>query len=111
MLTNLDFLKVGELFPPKSQIERLENYIAYKKLFEGKHDEVYKNQIDRVKRVQGDFQEVISYDVILNYQQLITKKTADLLCGETPKISVQDEKKQKIVDEIIKRNDIYFTMK
>jgi hypothetical protein len=107
MLTNLDFLKVGELFPPKSQIERLENYSIYKKLFEGRHGEVYKNQIDRVKRVSGDFQEVISYDVILNYQQLITKKTADLLCGETPKISVQDEKKQKIVDEIIKRNDIY----
>ena len=107
MLTNLDFLKVGELFPPKSQIERLENYITYKKLFEGKHDEVYKNQIDRVKRVSGDFQEVISYNVILNYQQLITKKTADLLCGEVPTIYTQDKNKQKIVDEIIKRNDIF----
>lgn len=107
MLTSLDFLKVGEYFPPQSERERLQNYSTYKKIFEGKHNEVYQNQIDRVKRVQGDFQEVISYDVILNYQQLITKKTADLLCGETPKISIQDEKKQKIVDEIIKRNDIY----
>lgn len=107
MLTNLDFLQVGAVFPPQSQIERLENYDIYKKLFEGKHGEVYENQIDRIKRVSGDFQEVISYDVILNYQQLIAKKTADLICGETPKISIQDEKKQKILDEIIKRNDVY----
>jgi hypothetical protein len=107
MLTSLDFLKVGELFPPKCEVERLENYDIYKKLFEGKHNDVYKYQIDRIKRVQGDFQEVISYNVILNYQQVITKKTADLLVGESPKISVQNKKKQKIVDEIIKRNDIY----
>lgn len=107
MLTSLDFLKVGEYFPPQSERERLQNYSTYKKIFEGKHNEVYQNQIDRVKRVQGDFQEVISYDVILNYQQLMSKKVADLLCGESPKISVQDEKKQKIVDEILKRNDIF----
>ncbi|GLI51331.1 hypothetical protein TSYNTROOL_14170 [Tepidanaerobacter syntrophicus] len=107
MLTDLKFLEVGKQFPPESEKERLQNYSTYKKIFEGKHNEVYQNQIDRVKRVQGDFQEVISYDVILNYQQLMSKKVADLLCGESPKISVQDEKKQKIVDEILKRNDIF----
>lgn len=107
MLTDLKFLEVGQTFPPTCEKERLENYVNYKKIFEGKHSDVYKCQIDRIKRVQGDFQEVISYDVILNYQQLITKKTADLLCGEVPRISVQDENKQKVVDGIIKRNDIY----
>lgn len=106
MLTSLDFLKVGELFPPKCEVERLENYIAYKKLFEGKHEEVYQNQFNRIKRINNNYTEVVSFDMILNYHQLITKKTADLLVGEPPRITIQDKNKQKVLDEIISKNDI-----
>ena len=110
MLTNLDFLKVGELFPPKCEVERLENYRDYKKLFEGKHEEVYQNQFNRIKRINNNYTEVVSFDMILNYHQLITKKVADLLCGETPKILILDKEKQKILDEILSRNDIFNLM-
>ncbi len=106
MLTNLDFLKVGELFPPKCEVERLENYRDYKKLFEGKHDEVYQNQFNRIKRINSGYTDIVSYDIILNYHQLITKKTADLLVGEPPRVAVQDKNKQKIVDEIMSKNDV-----
>jgi hypothetical protein len=110
MLTDLKFLEVGQLFPPTCEKERLENYVNYKKIFEGKHSDVYKHQFNRIKRVNFDFTEVVSYDIILNYNQLITKKIADLLCGESPKITIQDKNKQKVLDEILKRNDIFNLM-
>lgn len=107
MLTDLKFLEVGQTFPPASEKERLENYIAYKKLFEGKHEEVYQNQFNRIKRIDNSYTEVISFDMILNYHQLITKKIADLLCGESPKISTINKQKQKILDEILNKNDVF----
>jgi hypothetical protein len=48
--------------------------------------------------------------MILNYHQLITKKVADLLCGETPQITIQDENKQKILDDILNKNDVFNLM-
>lgn len=106
MLTDLKFLEVGQPFPPTSEIERINNYHDYKKLFEGKHSDVYKYQFQRIKRINNGYTDIVSYDIILNYHQLITKKTADLLVGEPPRITVQDKNKQKILDEIMSKNDI-----
>lgn len=110
MLTDLKFLQVGQTFPPTCEKERLENYVNYKKIFEGKHSDVYSNQFNRIKRVSSDFTEVVSYDIILNYNQLITKKVADLLVGEPPKISILNKEKQKVLDRILNDNDIYNLM-
>ncbi|MBC8586746.1 phage portal protein [Paratissierella segnis] len=110
MLTDLKFLQVGQTFPPATEKERLENYIDYKKLFEGKHEEVYKNQFNRIKRINNDYTEIVSFDMILNYHQLVTKKVADLLVGETPKITIQDKNKQKILDDILNKNDVFNLM-
>ncbi len=87
MLTDLSFLEEGQSFPPKGETERLERYRQNKLLFESEHLNVYEEQFKRIERVIGNFQNVVSYSVITNYQKLLTLKNCDLLLGETPIIN------------------------
>ena len=107
VLTNLDFLKEGKPFPPVSQRERLINYEQNKRLFENQHSEVYKEQFTRIERVIGNFEQIISYSTVFNFQKLMTLKIADFVFGAKPKITVSDEKKQKVVDKIVHQSDLY----
>lgn len=107
MLTNLRFLEKGKPFPPESESGRLQKYKANRALFEDEHAEVYKEQFRRIERVIGNFDEVISYTTVFNYQKLMTLKIADFVFGEPPKITVGDEKKQEIINKIIHDTDLY----
>jgi hypothetical protein len=111
MLTSLDFLNIGESWPPEEEIERLETYKQNRKLFENEHDEVYFEAFKRIERVISNFQDVISYPVIINYQKLISLKVADLLLGEPPKITggESDSAEQKAVDNIVNDTDLINT--
>lgn len=103
MLTNLNFLNVGCSWPPPEEAERRERYNKNKELFEGNHADVYANQFHRIERVIGNFQDVISYAVIANFQKLISVKTADLLLGEPPIITVGgDSPNQDLINSINK---------
>lgn len=123
MLTNLAWLSPGEKFPPDSEKERMDMYTANKKLFESKHAEVYVEQLKRIERVIGNFGDVVSYPVLVNFQKLMSLKIADLLLGETPDITTSkkktqdnqdssiisddtDTKAQAAIDEIIKNSDL-----
>ena len=105
MLTNLQWLSVGEKFPPKCEQDRLDMYHKNRELFEGEHAEVYREDLKRIERVIGNFGEVISYPVILNFQKLISLKVSDLLLGEPPQFQCEDDKKQTSVDTIIYKSD------
>lgn len=107
MLVNLDFLKSGERFPPSSETDRLTMYSNNRALFESQHSEVYAEDLKRIERVIGNFGDVVSYPVVLNFQKLITLKIADLLLGEQPEIQAKDTKKQVAIDNIIKNSDLY----
>lgn len=113
MLTNLDFLKIGQQFPPESEQKRIESYIENKKIFDGEHAEIYQEQLKRVFRyaddLYGNLFGVKSYVTDLNFQRLISVKTADLLSIDDIKIMVQDKTKQKDLDSILGKNDIYTT--
>ena len=111
MLINLDFLKTGRPWPPADgeERERLRTYAAHKKLFENEHSEVYAEQMKRIERIVGNFSEVISFPVIFNYQKLTALKTADLVFGKPPKITVADETKQKIIDRILSETNLLDT--
>ena len=111
MLTNLNFLKVGEQFPPTAEEDRLRKYHNNKLIFEGKHDEAYKESFKRIARVIGNFDQVVSYHVIANYQKLISLKVADFLLGETPKIACGDDNSmhQASIDKIIENSDLINT--
>ena len=41
MLTNLDFLKIGSVWPPPGEKIRLDKYRKNKMIFEGEHEKVY----------------------------------------------------------------------
>lgn len=109
MLTDLNFLNVGQVFPPHCERERLNKYAQNKQLFDGKHDEVYKQQFKRVARVIGNFDDVINYPVIINFHQLISKKIADLLFQETPQVKCGDENsnEENTVSQLIKNNELW----
>ncbi|AYH40721.1 hypothetical protein A5N82_13445 [Christensenella minuta] len=96
MLTNLDWIGTGKPFPPECEKKRLERYEANEKLFEGKHKDVF----------GADFQKLADYlkkrnvdvNTVINYPQLLTKKTADFVCGEMPTITVGKKKSDELND-------------
>ena len=111
MLTSLDFLKVGQKFPPASEEHRLNRYFANKRIFEGEHELVYKDNFNRIARYINNFSEVVSYSVITNFQKLISLKIADFMLGEEPTISCGDDnsKHQIAIDTIKENNDLINT--
>ena len=103
MLTNLDFLEPGAKWPPPSEKSRLSMYDANKELFDNGHEDVYKEDFKRIQRVIGNFNDVVSYPVIINFQKLISLKIADLLVGEEPIIDVDDS---KFFDDLKERSNL-----
>lgn len=88
MLTNLDWLDKGRPYPPPSEAERIKAYDENERLFETKHMDVWADDFEklakRLKKRGIDF----NVDTVLNYHQLLSKKTADFVCGETPTIEL-----------------------
>lgn len=117
MLYNLEWLKTGELFPPSCEKARIERYMQNAALFDGEHFadttfrspdghaavagvEMYRKCAARISRVIGNFEDVISFPVLLNYQRLMTLKMADLVCGEYPTITGRDATDNKEIKRI-----------
>lgn len=111
MLTDLSFLDIGQPWPPQDESDRLQMYQTNKRLFEGDHTTVYADQFHRIERVIGNFQDIISYAVLANFQKIISLKVADLLLGEAPQIKCnQDGSEQQVtVDEIVENSDLINT--
>lgn len=110
MLTDLSFLERGKPFPPDSERKRLQRYRENKLLFEDEHAEVYQEQFGRIERVIGNFGQVVSYATVFNFQKLLTLKTADFIFGTPPKVSIDSDEKQRVLDEIILRTDFWGKM-
>ena len=89
MLTNLNWLADGGAYPPLAEKERIERYSLNEKLFLSKHTEAWKSDFEeiarRLRRRSSDI------ETILNYQQLLSKKTADFVCGEPPTIETEQD--------------------
>ena len=89
MLTNLSWLEPGQTFPPLAEKERLDAYKQNEKLFLTKHSEVWKSSFDKLAslyRKRG-----LDVETVLNYHQLLSKKTADFVCSEPPVIEFDGE--------------------
>lgn len=104
MLTSLDFINPGQTWPPPSDRERLDRYAYNRALFANECDDKYQEQADRIGRVIGNYEKLISYHIALNYPKRISVKTADLLLGEPPKIEAGNQ--TDIVDAIIARSSL-----
>ena len=107
ILTNLSFLEKGKPFPPAAEFDRLERYKNNRLLFEDEHAEVYKEQFKRIERVIGNFNDIVSYGVVFNYQKLMSLKIADFVFGTPPGITASDDKKQSVIEKIIFDTDFF----
>lgn len=103
MLYNMNWLQPGKEFPPLCERPRLTRYKQNAALFNGDHFgdpclrtrdgidevpvEVFHKCSEKISKVIGNFEEVVSFPTLLNYQRLMSLKMADLVCGEYPTIS------------------------
>lgn len=114
MLYSLEWLSQGRSFPPSSEKSRIQRYKENASLFDGDHFDlgvtrhrdgygqsmsVYSTCARRISRVIGNFEDIICFPVLLNYQRLMTIKTADLVCGEFPTISGSNAEENKKIKE------------
>lgn len=108
MLYNLKWLEPGQSFPPLVERDRIKRYLENEVLFDGEHfgEElrdrnkvynmegsiaVYRKCAERISQVVGNFEDIISFPVLVNYQRLMSMKMADLVCGEYPTITGANE--------------------
>lgn len=95
MLTDLSWLRPGASFPPKCEQDRLNRYRENERLFLSQHDEVWREKFKQLamKYKKKNF----DVETIINYQQLLSKKTADFVCGTAPRIETEGE-----TDDLVK---------
>lgn len=129
MLYNLDWLNTGEAFPPRCEQARIRRYNENVMLFNGDHFsdgifrhrgptwgsmELYKQCASRISRVVGNFEDIISFPILMNYQRLMSLKMADLVCGEYPTItggtSEENETLKDVREEVDFDSKLYSTV-
>ena len=101
-VSNANFFRVGEYFPPVAHRERIDRYKRNRKLFKGEHFDVFKNY-NGAKRNQD-----LLY-VSVNLAGIIAKKSADFLFGEEVQIVAgngNDSKEQIAFDRLFEDNDL-----
>lgn len=98
MLTNLDWIGTGKPFPPPQEEERLKRYRKNEKLFEGKHKELF--NIDFLKIESYLKKKHLDAQTIINYLQLLSRNTADFVCGEPPSITVKKQQNDELNDAL-----------
>lgn len=114
MLYNLNWLQPGQPFPPLQERDRITRYLENEALFDGEHFggelrdrnkvylregsvSVYRKCAERISKVVGNFEDIISFPVLMNYQRLMSMKMADLVCGEYPTITGSSESENKAI--------------
>ncbi len=106
MLTDLNFLNVGQAWPPQGERERLQKYQENKLLFKGRHNEVYK---DWVRLLRDDKKATL--ELILNWHKRLSLLWADLLLSEPPKFTSGKEgsNEQLELDSMLEDNGLLNT--
>lgn len=104
VLTSIEQIGVGTKWPPEGELERLQRYDQNKKLFEGRHELVFK---DWVRLLRDDKKATL--EIILNWHKRLSTLWADLLLGERPRITAgeQNPKEQQQLEAIIEENDFF----
>jgi len=100
----MSYLSKGDSWPPTDDDrKRIEKYKENKKLFRGRHDEIFK---DVQRRLESSDQKAMTY-LVANYCGLLSKLSADMLFGEQPKFKVKAEKTDSKLQELITQNKLY----
>ena len=89
MLTDLSWLGKGQPYPPTAEKARIEKYKINEKLFASQHTTVFKEQFDTLSRQLRKKPEEVR--TVLNYHQLLSKKTADFVCSAPPTMETEND--------------------
>jgi len=107
----MSYLTKGDYWPPtKEDRKRIEKYRENKKLFRGRHDEIFK---DVQRKLESSDQKAMTY-LVCNYCGLLSKLSADMLFGEHPQFKAGNEgnndgplKANERLQELIAENNLY----
>ena len=115
MLTDLSFLDRGKPWPPPSEKERLDTYVANRLLFQADHASVFKDSLSRTLRAAESLGLALptSYELCVNYFKLISVTTAGMLFNKAPGIvagAERDEAMMQAVQDIDDRSDLQDTL-
>lgn len=121
MLYNFNWLAPGKMFPPEREQSRITRYMQNARLFDGDHFadprfrthdaitcdgvSLYQRCADRISQIIGNFDDIVSFPTLLNYQRLMSLKMADLVCGEYPTISGATKDENETIRELRDRTD------
>lgn len=103
-VTRLGFFKKGDYYPPIEQEDRIFRYQKNKPIVKGDHYKIFNQYKDKL----NDRQEHVVY-ISTNLPNLICKKSADFLFGETPTYSAgksENSEEQKAIERFVKENDL-----
>lgn len=119
-MTNLDFLNAGQIFPPLSEAKRIGKCADYGFMYDGnvfaaeeRHFKETQKNLNRVADLLGRADGYTA--VVYNYFKLLSKKTADCICGDFPDIKATNtnetvgQKEQVVLDAV--RADTVFDIK
>lgn len=113
MLTNLNWLGPGQMFPPPSEDARLASYVKYVKLFEGKHHEVWNDLWDLQDLQDVDLTASAFFKgyygakkLPFNWFKVVVDVFSDFLVGEPPVLNLPGDREQAEIDAISDRSDI-----
>lgn len=89
MLTNTKWLDRGCLYPPATERARIDQYKLHERLFLSEHADAMRERFHEIARKtrKKDY----DVDTVINYQQLLSKKTADFVCGEPPTLETEQD--------------------
>jgi hypothetical protein len=96
------------MFPPEDHIERLAKYKRMKKLFDGKHAEVYE-RASKVLKDSPHADQLKNLYIAVNIADILVTKAADLLVGEPPIYESgfpDDSDQQKAINRYVEENDL-----
>lgn len=102
----MTLFQIGAQWPPKDEIERLAKYERMRKLFEGKHYEVYERATEILKDSPHAAQLEKLY-IAVNLADILATKPADLLVGDPPNYeSGHDDEspEQKALNKYVENN-------
>lgn len=89
MLTNLNWLEPGMTYPPPSEKARIDRYKLHEQLFLSRHPNVWEEVFRELARRHKKSNHKV--ETVINYQQLLSKKTADFICGEPPTLETEGD--------------------
>lgn len=108
---NLDFLNIGETFPPLQEAKRVGAYAEYDLMFDGNTHAVEEQHFKQTLRNLNKLALLLGWSdkyvsVEFNYFKLLSKKTADFVFSEPPAVNssssdaARKDKQQAIIDTI-----------